>query len=55
MVVVKRGTALDPLPPVESRDPNTRYYHINEDDQPDQDLLASWVRQASELPGEPLF
>lgn len=46
-----RGTALDPVPPVESKDKNTRYFHIYETDQLDEELLASWSRQASELPG----
>ena len=46
-----RGAALRPVPPVESKDPNTRYVHIHEDEQLDEKLLASWIRQASELPG----
>ena len=40
-----------PCPPVESKDEDTRYFHIHEDDKFDVELLASWVRQASELPG----
>jgi hypothetical protein len=35
-----------------------RYLHIHEDewvDQLDEELVASWIRQASELPGENLF
>lgn len=54
-VTFLRGTSLRPLPPVESKDPNTRYFHIHEDDQLDEELVASWIRQASELPGDPLF
>jgi hypothetical protein len=54
-VVFLRGTSLNPLPPVESKDPNTRYFHIFENGQYDEELLASWIKQASELPGEPLF
>lgn len=46
-----RGTALDPVPPVESKDEDTRYVHIHEDDEIDEDLMASWVRQAANLPG----
>lgn len=34
---------------------STRYFHIHEDDELDEELLASWIRQASELPGEHLF
>ena len=50
-VTFLRGTSLRPLPPVESKDPHTRYFHIHEGDEIDQELLASWIRQASELPG----
>ena len=46
-----RGASLRPLPPVESKDENVRYFHIHEDDQVDEERLAKWIRQASELPG----
>lgn len=46
-----RGAALDPLPPVGSKDPNTRYVHIHEEDGPDEAQLADWIRQAAALPG----
>lgn len=46
-----RGSSLDPLPPVESKDKNTRYFHIYEDEPLDEALVARWVKQASELPG----
>jgi hypothetical protein len=36
---------------VESKNKDTRYLDIHEDDKLDEKLLASWVRQASELPG----
>jgi hypothetical protein len=49
-----RGTKLNPLPPVESKDPNTRYYHILENEF-DEAALAAWIRQAAEIPGDPLF
>lgn len=45
------GSALEPLPPVESKGANARYFHIHEDDEIDEAQLASWIRQASELPG----
>jgi hypothetical protein len=45
------GTSLHPVPPVESKNEGTRYFHIHEDDQFDEELLASWIRQASQLPG----
>lgn len=46
-----RGASLEPLPPVESKDKNTRYFHIYEDEPLDEGLVARWVKQASELPG----
>jgi hypothetical protein len=46
-----RGASLRPVPPVESKDKDTRYFHIHEDERFDEDLAASWIRQASELPG----
>jgi len=46
-----RGTSLRPVPPGESKQKEVRYLDIYEDDQVDEELLASWVRQASELPG----
>jgi hypothetical protein len=47
-----RGAALDPVPPVESRSGDTRYFHIHENDQLDEAQLTAWVEQASRLPGE---
>jgi hypothetical protein len=49
------GTSLRPLPPVESKNQGTRYLHIHKDDQLDEELVASWIRQASELPGVTYF
>jgi hypothetical protein len=46
-----RGTSLRPLPPAESKHNEVRYLDIHEDDQLDEVLVASWIRQASELPG----
>ena len=46
-----RGASLHPLPPGASKDKDTRYLDIREDDPFDEDLVASWVRQASGLPG----
>jgi hypothetical protein len=50
-----RGASLNPPPPVESKQDEVRYHHIHENDVMDEELVASWVRQASELPGERLF
>lgn len=47
-----RGLSLKPLPPVESRSKDTRYLHIHENDRLDEEQFVSWVRQASQLPGE---
>jgi len=49
-----RGQSLDPIPPVSSKSGDTRYFHVHEGDDLDQSPFASWVRQASELPGEQL-
>jgi hypothetical protein len=49
-----RGTSLCPVPPGESRSKATRYLDIHEDHQFDEAQLAAWVKQASQLPGEPM-
>ena len=49
-----RGTSLRPVPPGESKSQDTRYLDIHEDDELDEDQLANWVKQASQLPGEDL-
>ena len=54
-VTFLNGASLRPLPPVESKHQNVRYFHTHEDDQIDEELVANWIRQASELPGENLF
>ena len=46
-----RGTSLRPVPPGESTQQEVRYLNIREDDQLDEKLVASWIRQAAELPG----
>src|SRR5690606_33528340 len=46
-----RGADLDPLPPVGSKDPNTRYGHIEEGGPVDERQLADWIRQAATIPG----
>lgn len=49
-----RGTSLRPLPPVESKQAEVRYFHIPEDGAFDEAQFTAWVRQASQLPGEKL-
>lgn len=46
-----RGTSLRPVPPGTSKQKEVRYLDIYEDDNFDEEQFASWVRQASELPG----
>lgn len=47
-----RGASLRPVPPGESKQKNVRYLDIREGDEIDEAQLASWAKQASELPGE---
>jgi hypothetical protein len=54
-VTFLRGSALNPLPPVESKDPNTRYFHIHEGESVDDGPLLGWIKQAANIPGDPLF
>ena len=54
-VTFLNGASLRPVPPVDSRHEHVRYFHIHEDDELDEDLLVSWLRQASKKPGEDLF
>lgn len=46
-----QGVLLDPQPPVTSKDPQVRYFHIYEHDELHEGQIARWVKQASELPG----
>ncbi|MGG7579390.1 DUF1801 domain-containing protein [Rhizobium sp. Nf11,1] len=47
-----KGASLHPLPPGESKQKEVRYLNIREDDPFDEAQIASWVEQASRLPGE---
>lgn len=47
-----RGARLNPIPPGESKQKEVRYLNIREEDVLDEVQFASWVKQASELPGE---
>ena len=49
-----RGTQLDPVPPLASKIPRVRYFHIRETDVLDEAGFTTWVKQASALPGEKL-
>jgi hypothetical protein len=52
-VAFLNGAALDPLPPVSSKQDEPRYLHIHEGEELGEPFLE-WVRQASGLPGERL-
>jgi hypothetical protein len=46
-----RGSSLRPVPPGPSKDKDTRYIDIHEDDELDEAQMAAWVKQAAALPG----
>lgn len=46
-----RGLSLRPVPPIESKSGEARYFHIHETDDVDEGQLADWIRQAAMLPG----
>ncbi len=50
-----RGTSLQPNPPGASNQAEVRYLDIHQDRSIDEKLLTSWIRQASELPGDNCF
>lgn len=45
------GGSLDPMPPEPSKDPGTRYLHIEEDGVIDEGRMRDWIDQAAALPG----
>ena len=54
-VTFLRGGSLRPIPPVASKDPNVRYFHVHEGEVIDEELVTEWIRQAAAQPGEMLF
>ena len=48
------GSSLDPPPPGESKHERVRYLDLHEDDEFDDERVASWIRQAAALPGDEL-
>jgi hypothetical protein len=50
-----RGASLSPPPPVESKLKEVRYYHVRENEEINEKVLSSWIRQAAALPGEDMF
>ena len=49
-----RGTSLNPIPPVGSKQQDVRYFHIREGEPIDESRFRDWVMQASQIPGEKL-
>ncbi|HRD46103.1 MAG TPA: DUF1801 domain-containing protein [Caulobacter sp.] len=47
-----KGTSLDPVPPVGSKQKDVRYFHVHEGDELGEARFTGWVKQASRLPGE---
>ena len=54
-VTFLNGASLDPPPPVDSKHPAVRYLHVYEEEGLDEAQFAGWVKQASALPGDPVF
>lgn len=48
------GGQLQPIPPVASKQPAVRYFHLHEGASLDEHQFSDWARQASRLPGEKL-
>lgn len=48
------GSSLDPPPPGESKHERVRYLDLHEDDEFDDERIASWIRCAADLPGDEL-
>lgn len=42
---------VDPLPPIESKHKDTRYFHVFEGERLDEALVAGWIRTCAEKPG----
>lgn len=51
-VAFHNGVALDPPPPVGSKQPRVRYLHLAEGEAVDTPQLAAWITQAAALSGE---
>jgi hypothetical protein len=49
------GASLEPMPPVESKKADVRYFHIREGEKIDEKQLIAWIKQAAKLPGMEWF
>lgn len=57
-VAFPHGTALTPVPPVESKSEEVRYLHVYENKPFDEEQFVDWVKQAArqtDLPGQNWF
>ncbi len=54
-VTFLNGASLEPMPPKASKHPSVRYLDIPESGEFDEKQFTAWVKQASKLPGDPLF
>jgi len=54
-VTFLNGGSLEPPPPEPSKQPDVRYLHVSEAQPLDEGRFVEWIKQASELPGDPLF
>lgn len=45
------GASLEPVPPVDFKNPEEKALHIHDDDEFDEALLVRWFAQAAALPG----
>ena len=46
-----KGSSLRPEPPVGSKDPDVRYYHVEQGDGIDDKQFTAWLKQAAVIPG----
>lgn len=49
------GSALQPLPPESSKDPDARHVHVHEGEALDTARLQAWIKQAAQHPGAKVF
>ena len=49
-VTFLRGSSLDPMPPVGSKDPDARYFHVFEDGVIDEHQFVDWCARPAASP-----
>lgn len=50
-VTFLNGAKLEPVPPIDGKEPDVRYAHIGEGDEIDDTVYLEWMHQASTIPG----